>query len=40
MERYGTYGPGLQVAMFAAGEALPEDEVEAFCESARLAAAR
>jgi diadenosine tetraphosphate (Ap4A) HIT family hydrolase len=33
------YGPMLQVAMFEAGESLPEDEVEAFCERARLAAA-
>jgi diadenosine tetraphosphate (Ap4A) HIT family hydrolase len=40
MDRYGVHGPGLQKAMFEAGEELPEDEVEAFCERARLAAAR
>ena len=40
MDRYGVYGPALQVAMFEAGEPLPEDEVEAFCERARLVAAR
>ena len=40
MDRHATHGPALQVAMFAAGEPLPADEVEAFCERARLAAAR
>ena len=37
MDRYSgpPYGPMLQVAMFEAGEPLPADEVEAFCESAR-----
>jgi diadenosine tetraphosphate (Ap4A) HIT family hydrolase len=34
-ERHAAFGPGLQVAMFAAGEPLPEDEVEAFCDRAR-----
>jgi diadenosine tetraphosphate (Ap4A) HIT family hydrolase len=40
MDRYGVHGPGLQKAMFEAGEPSPEDEVEAFSERARLAAAR
>jgi len=35
MDRHGAYGPGLQVAMFAAREPLPEDAVEAFCDRAR-----
>jgi diadenosine tetraphosphate (Ap4A) HIT family hydrolase len=35
MDRHGAYGPGLQVAMFAAGEALDADGVDAFCERAR-----
>jgi diadenosine tetraphosphate (Ap4A) HIT family hydrolase len=37
MTRHGAYGPGLQMAMFQAGEPLPEDEVEAFCDRARAA---
>ena len=37
MDKHAAYGPSLQMAMFAAGEGLPEDEVEAFCERARLA---
>jgi diadenosine tetraphosphate (Ap4A) HIT family hydrolase len=37
MSRFGVYGPALQVAMFQAGEELPEAEVEAFCERARAA---
>jgi diadenosine tetraphosphate (Ap4A) HIT family hydrolase len=37
METYGAFGPGLQVAMFEAGEGLPDAEVEAFCERARAA---
>ena len=40
MDRHDAYGPGLQMAMFEAGELPPEDEVEAFCDRARLAAAR
>jgi diadenosine tetraphosphate (Ap4A) HIT family hydrolase len=37
MEDYGIYGPHLQVAMFDAGIALPEAEVEAFADRARAA---
>ena len=37
MDRYGLHGPGLQKAMFEAGDALPDDEVEAFCDRARAA---
>jgi diadenosine tetraphosphate (Ap4A) HIT family hydrolase len=37
MERYGVHGPALQLAMFEAGEPLPEDEVKAFCDRARAA---
>ena len=35
MDRHAAYGPGLQVAMFAAGEPLDEDGVNAFCDRAR-----
>jgi len=35
MERHGTFGPMLQVAMFEAREPLDEVEVEAFCDRAR-----
>jgi diadenosine tetraphosphate (Ap4A) HIT family hydrolase len=37
MEAHGAKGPSLQVAMFQAGQELPEAEVEAFCERARAA---
>lgn len=37
MESYGIYGPHLQVAMFDAGIAPPEAEVEAFANRARAA---
>ena len=37
MARYGSYGPNLQVAMFDAGIAPPEAEVEAFADRARSA---
>jgi diadenosine tetraphosphate (Ap4A) HIT family hydrolase len=37
MNEYGPYGPRLQVAMFEAAEALPEDEVAAFADRARAA---
>jgi diadenosine tetraphosphate (Ap4A) HIT family hydrolase len=37
MERYGEYGPHLQVAMFEADVLASEDEVEAFAERARAA---
>ena len=40
MDRHAVHGPALQVAMFEAGEPLPSDEVEAFCDRARLAMAR
>jgi ATP adenylyltransferase len=35
MDRHAAYGPSLQVAMFAAGEPLDDDELEAFCDRAR-----
>lgn len=34
-ETYGRPGPGVQVAMFQAGNTLPLREVEAFCQQAR-----
>ena len=37
MNEYGAYGPRLQVAMFEAAEALPENEVVAFADRARAA---
>ena len=37
MNEYEAYGPRLQVAMFEAAEALPEDEVVAFADRARAA---
>jgi hypothetical protein len=37
MAEHGDYGPHLQVAMFDAGVAPPEDEVEAFADRARAA---
>jgi diadenosine tetraphosphate (Ap4A) HIT family hydrolase len=37
MTRYETYGPNLQVAMFAENEAPAESEVAAFAERARTA---
>lgn len=37
MTRYETYGPNLQVAMFAENEAPAESEVAAFAERARMA---
>ena len=37
MHEYEAYGPRLQVAMFEAAEALPEDEVVAFADRARAA---
>jgi diadenosine tetraphosphate (Ap4A) HIT family hydrolase len=37
MDRYDSYGPKLQIAMFDAGVAPPEAEVEAFAERARAA---
>jgi hypothetical protein len=37
MEGADTYGPGLQLAMFAAGVEPPPVEVEAFADRARLA---
>ena len=37
MDSYGIYGPHLQVAMFDAGIAPPEAEVEAFADRARSA---
>jgi diadenosine tetraphosphate (Ap4A) HIT family hydrolase len=37
MDAHAATGPGLQVAMFQAGEDLAEAEVEAFCERARAA---
>jgi diadenosine tetraphosphate (Ap4A) HIT family hydrolase len=40
MDRYGDYGPHLQVAMFDAAVQPPEDEVEAFADRARAAFAR
>ena len=37
VERHGAKGPSLQVAVFEAGEALDEAELEAFCDRARAA---
>jgi hypothetical protein len=37
MNEYEAYGPRLQVAMFEAAEALPEDEVVAVADRARAA---
>jgi diadenosine tetraphosphate (Ap4A) HIT family hydrolase len=37
MNKYESYGPSLQVAMFEAATAPPEAEVEAFAERARAA---
>jgi hypothetical protein len=37
MDSYAIYGPHLQVAMFDAGIAPPEAEVEAFADRARAA---
>jgi diadenosine tetraphosphate (Ap4A) HIT family hydrolase len=35
MDRFDTYGPALQIAMFAANETPPTAEVEAFASRAR-----
>jgi len=35
MSTFGSHGPFLQVAMFAAGEAVPLDEIEAVADRAR-----
>jgi diadenosine tetraphosphate (Ap4A) HIT family hydrolase len=37
MNRYGDYGPHLQVAMFDANEFPPKVEIEAFADRARMA---
>jgi diadenosine tetraphosphate (Ap4A) HIT family hydrolase len=37
METHGVYGPSLQIAMFEAGEELPEPEVKEFSDRARAA---
>jgi diadenosine tetraphosphate (Ap4A) HIT family hydrolase len=37
IDRFGAYGPGLQVAMFGSGDELPRDEVDAFADRARAA---
>jgi diadenosine tetraphosphate (Ap4A) HIT family hydrolase len=36
MDRFGAYGPRLQMAMIAAGEMPPADEVEQVCERLRI----
>lgn len=40
VEELDTVGPGLQLAMFDRGEAMPREQVDAFAERARTAFAR